>query len=181
MAGAATTSQLTRTFAATTSVSLISPNTLCHIPSSPSSLSFLTHHHKIPSSSSSSCFLSKKNVGIFKIHAMAASSSFGSRLEETVKKTITDNPVVVYSKTWCSYSSEVKSLFNRIGVEPLVVELDQLGAQGPQLQKVLERLTGQHTVPNVFVGGKHVGGCTDTVKLHRKGELETMVAEAKKT
>ncbi|KAL6214449.1 hypothetical protein ACLB2K_013883 [Fragaria x ananassa] len=108
-----------------------------------------------------------------------SSSSFGSRLEESVKKTVDDNPVVVYSKTWCSYSSEVKSLFKRLGVEPTVIELDELGAQGPQLQKVLERLTGQHTVPNVFIGGKHIGGCTDTVKLHRKGELEPLLAEAK--
>ncbi|KAF7153162.1 hypothetical protein RHSIM_Rhsim01G0258800 [Rhododendron simsii] len=50
--------------------------------------------------------------------------------------------------------------------------------QGPQLQKVLERLTGQHTVPNVFIGGKHIGGCTDTVKLYRKGELESLLSEA---
>ncbi|BAT06753.1 Os08g0565800, partial [Oryza sativa Japonica Group] len=62
-------------------------------------------------------------------------------------------------------------------VQPHVIELDQLGAQGPQLQKVLERLTGQSTVPNVFIGGKHIGGCTDTVKLHRKGELATMLSE----
>ncbi|XP_050363808.1 glutaredoxin-C5, chloroplastic [Argentina anserina] len=108
-----------------------------------------------------------------------SSSSFGSRLEESVKKTVEDNPVVVYSKTWCSYSLEVKSLFKRLGVEPTVIELDELGAQGPQVQKVLERLTGQHTVPNVFIGGKHIGGCTDTVKLHRKGELEPLLAEAK--
>ncbi|PPS16988.1 hypothetical protein GOBAR_AA03585 [Gossypium barbadense] len=33
-------------------------------------------------------------------------------------------------------------------------------AQGPQVQKLLEWLTGQHTVPNVFIGGKHIGGCT---------------------
>ncbi|XP_062019209.1 monothiol glutaredoxin-S10-like [Rosa rugosa] len=108
-----------------------------------------------------------------------SSSSFGSRLEESVKKTVDENPVVVYSKSWCSYSSEVKSLFKRLGAEPTVIELDELGAQGPQVQKVLERLTGQHTVPNVFIGGKHIGGCTDTVKLHRKGELEPLLAEAK--
>ncbi|GAB2214574.1 hypothetical protein Drorol1_Dr00018929 [Drosera rotundifolia] len=116
------------------------------------------------------------------IRAMSSSSSssasFGSRLEETVNKTISENPVVVYSKTWCSYSSEVKSLFRRLGVDPFVVELDQLGPQGPQLQKVLERVTGQHTVPNVFIGGKHIGGCTDTVKLHHKGELEQLLSEA---
>lgn len=106
------------------------------------------------------------------------SSSFGSRLEDAVKKTVAENPVVVYSKTWCSYSFEVKSLFKRLNVDPLVVELDELGAQGPQIQKVLERLTGQHTVPNVFIGGKHIGGCTDTVKLYRKGELEPLLSEA---
>ncbi|KAG2580816.1 monothiol glutaredoxin-S10-like [Panicum virgatum] len=104
-------------------------------------------------------------------------SSFGSRMEESVKKTVADNPVVIYSKSWCSYSMEVKALFKRIGVQPHVIELDHLGAQGPQLQKVLERLTGQSTVPNVFIGGKHVGGCTDTLKLHRKGELASMLSD----
>ncbi|EEF36989.1 glutaredoxin, grx, putative [Ricinus communis] len=86
------------------------------------------------------------------VSVRAMTSSFGSRLEESVKKTVDENPVVVYSKTWCSYSSEVKALFKKLGVEPLVIELDELGAQGPQIQKVLERLTGQHTVPNVFIG-----------------------------
>ncbi|KAL0461051.1 UNVERIFIED_CONTAM: Glutaredoxin-C5, chloroplastic [Sesamum latifolium] len=124
-----------------------------------------------------SCRTASRNVGRVKIRAMC-SPSFGSRLEETVKKTVGENPVVVYSKTWCSYSSEVKTLFKRLGVEPIVIELDQLGPQGPQLQKTLERITGQHTVPNVFIGGKHIGGCTDTVKLHRKGELEPLLSEA---
>ncbi|XP_057781983.1 glutaredoxin-C5, chloroplastic isoform X2 [Salvia miltiorrhiza] len=108
----------------------------------------------------------------------AMSATFGARMEESVKKTVSENPVVVYSKTWCSYSSEVKSLFKRLGVEPLVIELDQLGPQGPQLQKTLLRLTGQHTVPNIFIGGKHIGGCTDTIKMHRKGELQPLLSEA---
>ncbi|KAK7279471.1 hypothetical protein RJT34_24524 [Clitoria ternatea] len=108
----------------------------------------------------------------------SSSPSFGSRLEDTIKNTVSHNPVVVYSKTWCSYSSEVKSLFKKLGVDPLVFELDEMGPQGPQLQKVLERLTGQHTVPNVFIGGKHIGGCSDTLKLYRKGELEPLLSEA---
>ncbi|XP_076921317.1 monothiol glutaredoxin-S10-like [Bidens hawaiensis] len=142
------------------------------LPRSPS-LQFTTknlnlHHKTLPTT-----------IRKHTIHAMSA--SFESRLEDTVKKTITDNPVVVYSKTWCSYSAEVKSLFNQLGVQPLVVELDQIGSQGPQIQKVLEQLTGQHTVPNVFIGGKHIGGCTDTLKLHGNGELEALLAEAKTT
>lgn len=106
------------------------------------------------------------------------SETFGSESEEGIKNTITLNPVVVYSKTWCSYSAEVKTLFKSLGVEPHVIELDELGAEGAQLQKVLERLTGQYTVPNVFIGGKHIGGCTDTLKLHQTRELEPLLSEA---
>ncbi|TYI00733.1 hypothetical protein ES332_A11G154100v1 [Gossypium tomentosum] len=76
------------------------------------------------------------------------------------------------------FSSEVKSLFKKLGVEPLVIELDELGPQGPQLQNVLEGLTGQRTVPNVFIGGKHIGGCTDTVELYHNGELESLLSDA---
>lgn len=42
-----------------------------------------------------------RRYGPVLVRAMA--SSFGSRLEETVKKTVEENPVVVYSKTWCSW------------------------------------------------------------------------------
>ncbi|XP_044491292.1 glutaredoxin-C5, chloroplastic-like [Mangifera indica] len=151
--------------------------------SSPS-LFYISTHNPSPVNFNKQCSLTslsidgRRNSRSLSIQAMA--SSFGSRLEETVKKTVNENPVVVYSKTWCSYSSEVKTLFNRLGVEPLVIELDEMGPQGLQVQKVLERLTGQHTVPNVFIGGKHIGGCTDTVKLYRKGELEPLLLEATK-
>ncbi|XP_010416046.2 PREDICTED: monothiol glutaredoxin-S12, chloroplastic [Camelina sativa] len=110
------------------------------------------------------------------VRAMSSSSS--SPLEETVKTTVAQNPVVVYSKSWCSYSSEVKSLFKSLQVEPLVVELDELGSEGSQLQNVLEKITGQYTVPNVFIGGKHIGGCSDTLQMYNKGELEGIIAEA---
>ncbi|GLT28215.1 hypothetical protein SLA2020_031640 [Shorea laevis] len=144
----------------------------------PRSSSVHLHGSRASTASSSSFGINGRRRYIRPISIRVMASSFGSRLEKNVKKTVADNPVVVYSKTWCSYSSEVKALFKRLGVEPLVIELDELGAQGPQLQKVLERLTGQHTVPNVFIGGKHIGGCTDTMKLYQKGELEPLLSEA---
>lgn len=134
-------------------------------PSSYSKSSIKFHRNVIPRTG---------NVGHTKIRAMSSDSG----LEDTVKKTVSENPVVVYSKTWCSYSSEVKYLFKSLGVESRVIELDELGSEGPQLQKTLEKLTGQHTVPNVFIGGRHIGGCTDTVKLHQEGELEALLSEA---
>ncbi|XP_006854323.2 monothiol glutaredoxin-S10 [Amborella trichopoda] len=148
----------------------------------PASSSFLSHSlpicHRSISNSHSLYSHGGGERDSCRVVPMAMAASFGSRLEESVKRTVVENPIVIYSKTWCSYSMEVKSLFKRLGVEPLVIELDELGSQGPQLQKVLERLTGQFTVPNVFIGGKHIGGCTDTVRLYRKGELATLLSEA---
>ena len=51
-------------------------------------------------------------------------------------------------------------------------------ADGSALQAALHDWTGQRTVPNVFIGGKHVGGCDDTVRLHQEGKLVPMLTEA---
>ncbi|CAA7013964.1 unnamed protein product [Microthlaspi erraticum] len=119
-----------------------------------------------------------RSVRAMSTSSSSPSSSSGSTLEESVKTTVAENPVVVYSKSWCSYSSQVKTLFGKLQVKPLVIELDELGSEGSQLQNVLEKLTGQYTVPNVFIGGKHIGGCSDTLQLYNKGELEPLISEA---
>ncbi|GAA0142721.1 oxidoreductase [Lithospermum erythrorhizon] len=115
-------------------------------------------------------------MGFVQIRELSEKS--GSGLEERIKKIISDNPVVVYSKTYCPFSSEVKFLFKRLDVEAQVIELDQLGDEGLEMLKVLKRLTDQHSVPNVFIGGKHIGGCSETLKLYKEGELEDLLAEA---
>lgn len=42
---------------------------------------------------------------------------------------------------------------------------------GSEYQDTLEKISGQRTVPNVFINGKHIGGCDTIVKLHSTGEL----------
>ncbi|KAI7844931.1 hypothetical protein COHA_001578 [Chlorella ohadii] len=88
-----------------------------------------------------------------------------------------ENPVMVYSKTYCPYCSEVKSLFERLGVNAKVVELDEL-ADGSKVQEALATVTGRRTVPQVFVGGNHVGGCDDTVAAYNSGKLKTLLEAA---
>eukprot|EP00250_Pteridium_aquilinum_P034033 c6908_g1_i1 orf=503-1039(-) len=100
-----------------------------------------------------------------------------AKLEELIKSKNSENPVVVYSKTWCPYCARVKSLFKELGVKPFVVELDEL-ADEVEVQGALQRLTGQSTVPNVFIGGKHIGGCDDTLALHQRGKLIPLLKEA---
>lgn len=38
-------------------------------------------------------------------------------------------------------------------------------------QDVLNEITGQRTVPNVFINGKHIGGCSDVISMHSRGDL----------
>ena len=48
-------------------------------------------------------------------------------------------------------------------------------ADGADMQSALAQLTNQRTVPNVFIGGKHVGGNDVTQGLHRDGKLMPML------
>ena len=48
-------------------------------------------------------------------------------------------------------------------------------AEGAALQAVLEDMTGQRTVPNVFIRGEHVGGCDDTMRLQQEGALAPLL------
>ena len=56
------------------------------------------------------------------------------------------------------------------------VELDKL-PEGEAYQKLLIEISGQKTVPNVFINGNHIGGCDDTLKLDQSGKLLELVKE----
>eukprot|EP01064_Diplonema_japonicum_P002522 TRINITY_DN115_c2_g1_i1.p2 TRINITY_DN115_c2_g1~~TRINITY_DN115_c2_g1_i1.p2 ORF type:complete len:108 (+),score=25.58 TRINITY_DN115_c2_g1_i1:64-387(+) len=83
--------------------------------------------------------------------------------------------VLVFSKSWCPYCTKVKGLFN--GVKPesySVVELDNI-KNGDAIHAELKKITGQSSVPNVFIGDKHIGGCDDSFALKSSGKLEALV------
>jgi glutaredoxin len=46
---------------------------------------------------------------------------------------------------------------------------------GREIQASLQELTGQRTVPNVFVKSKHIGGSDDTARAHKNGELAKLL------
>jgi glutaredoxin 3 len=56
----------------------------------------------------------------------------------------------------------------------MVVELDEL-SDGDAIQQELARMTGQRSVPNVFVQGQHIGGNDDTQAAARSGKLEELL------
>jgi adenylyl-sulfate reductase (glutathione) len=85
--------------------------------------------------------------------------------------------VVVFTKAGCPYCAKVKELFASLDVpytEHVISEMDNYG----DIVASLERSTGQKTAPNIFIGGKHIGGNEETQKLHASGALKPILADA---
>jgi glutaredoxin 3 len=97
-----------------------------------------------------------------------------SQLEADIQQTTADNAVVVYSKSWCPYCAQTKALFDSMGQPYTAIELDEC-QDGDKLQAALLEMTQQRTVPNVFVGGQHLGGNDDTQQAARSGKLAELL------
>merc|ERR1711915_872853 len=85
--------------------------------------------------------------------------------------------VVVFSKSYCPYCAKTKSLFGQSEFKDIDVatyELDQRG-DGAAIQQTLLAMSGQRTVPSVWVGGKFVGGNSETQSAYKSGELQSML------
>ncbi|KAK6148359.1 hypothetical protein DH2020_019271 [Rehmannia glutinosa] len=93
------------------------------------------------------------------------------------KQIVSSNPVVVFSKTYCGYCTRVKQLLSQLKATYKVIELDE-ESDGDDIQAALLEWTGQRTVPNVFINGKHIGGSDVVIAKHQKGELVPLLAEA---
>jgi glutaredoxin 3 len=78
----------------------------------------------------------------------------------------------MYSTDWCPYCLRAKALLKSRGVESfqdIDVDVDPSG------RAAMIRETGRYTVPQIFIGAVHVGGCDDLVALDRRGELERLL------
>ncbi|VFQ95634.1 unnamed protein product [Cuscuta campestris] len=107
-----------------------------------------------------------------------ASNEAAEKALAKAQEIVSSHPVVVFSKTYCGFCKTVKKLLSDLGAAQEVIELDE-ESDGAAIQDALHAWTKQRSVPNVFIGGKHVGGCDDTQKLHREGKLVPMLEEAK--
>ena len=85
-------------------------------------------------------------------------------------------PVVeIYTKTFCPYCWRAKSLLDAKGVQYRETAVD---SGGDVRQLMIQRASGRSTVPQIFIGELHVGGCDDLVALERTGKLDKLLAAA---
>jgi glutaredoxin 3 len=82
-------------------------------------------------------------------------------------------PVELYTTPFCPYCVSAKDLLRRKGVE--FTEINVAGAPDLRAQMV-ERANGRTTVPQIFIGPTHVGGCDDLYELDEAGKLDPLLA-----
>jgi glutaredoxin 3 len=83
-------------------------------------------------------------------------------------------PVVeIYTKTFCSYCWRAKMLLESKGVAFNEISVD---FGGELRQQMVQRAKGRTTVPQIFIGETHVGGCDELVALEQAGRLDALIA-----
>lgn len=111
--------------------------------------------------------------------------SNGVNVDDVIDTYIKEHDVMVFAKSYCPHCKTSKSIIELLQHETSHHEpwtekflyLDQMELDGKILQNALYEKTGQRTVPNIFIGGKHIGGNTDLVTKYQSGDLLIMIKE----
>jgi glutaredoxin 3 len=82
-------------------------------------------------------------------------------------------PVEIYTSPLCGYCHAAKKLLNQKGVS--FAETDVLRAPEKK-PEMIQRAGGRTSVPQIFIGATHVGGCDELYALERAGKLDALLA-----
>lgn len=80
--------------------------------------------------------------------------------------------IVLYTKSWCPYCARAKSLLAGKGVTWQEIDIE---AEPERREEMIAR-SGRTTVPQIFIGPRHAGGCDDLHALEAAGGLDTLLA-----
>ncbi|KAH9901724.1 putative glutaredoxin [Xylariomycetidae sp. FL2044] len=95
--------------------------------------------------------------------------------KEKAQTIIDENAVAVFSKSYCPYCRASKQLLDSVGAKYYAIELDK-EADGADIQSALEEISGQRTVPNIYIAKKHIGGNSDLQA--KSGQLKSLLTDA---
>ena len=82
--------------------------------------------------------------------------------------------VEIYTSPLCGFCHAAKRLLSQKGVS--FSEYNVMG-EPERRQEMMSRAHGRHTVPQIFVGETHVGGCDELYELDRAGKLDALLAD----
>jgi glutaredoxin 3 len=81
--------------------------------------------------------------------------------------------VEIYTKSWCGFCQAAKRLLTQKGVAFTEYDVEKDRARLPEM---IDRAHGRRTVPQIFIGTTHVGGCDDLFALNGEGKLDALLA-----
>ncbi len=90
-----------------------------------------------------------------------------------------DNPVVLFALEWCEFCWSVRKMFAKYGIPYRSIDLDSVAYQennkGGDIRKAIEQTTGLKTIPQIYVGGQHLGGATELFDACKDGGLQKLL------
>lgn len=79
--------------------------------------------------------------------------------------------ILVYMKSTCPYSRDAMALLKEKGAAFEAVDV----AENPERRPEMEQRSGRKTTPQIFIGGRHIGGCDDLLDLDASGQLNSLL------
>jgi len=83
--------------------------------------------------------------------------------------------VTMYASAMCGFCHRAKKLLKQKGVDFDEIDVTMKPARK---REMMEQTGGAHTVPQIFIDGRHIGGCDELYDLERRGELDPMLGAA---
>jgi len=87
---------------------------------------------------------------------------------------MTQAVVTVYVSDWCPYCERAKGLLSQKNVMFSEINVED----EPKFREEMMARSKRRTVPQIFIGDKHIGGCDDLFELDRSGELDRLIQGA---
>ena len=81
--------------------------------------------------------------------------------------------VEIYTKASCGFCTRAKRMLEMKKIDYCEIAVDRGGA--PR-EEMIQRANGRSTVPQIFINGRHVGGCDDLMALEYDGKLDALLA-----
>jgi cysteine synthase A len=113
----------------------------------------------------------------------AAPVQVSPQAEAFVSKVTSDSgqPIVMFALEWCEFCWSVRKLFKAFDIPYRSIDLDSADYQkdnwGGQIRTALKSRTNSPTIPQIFVGNRHIGGCTETFDAFNDGRLRKLLDE----
>jgi glutaredoxin 3 len=82
--------------------------------------------------------------------------------------------VVIYTRPFCGYCARAISLLTQKGVAFTEIE----AGMNPDKRREMTERSGRATFPQIFVGGRHIGGCDEMMALESAGKLDPLLSAA---